>query len=111
MRRVVCHAFGPLTELVVEEGPDLVAGDGQVVIDVTAAGASLVDGLIVQGRYQIKPALPFTPGMEVAGTVAGTGRTGLRAVVGGRVRVAGRGAGHRRLPDPRRSCPTGRRRR
>lgn len=49
------------------------AGDGKVVIDVDAAGVNYVDGLIVQGKYQIKPPLPFTPGMEVAGTVRGTG--------------------------------------
>ena len=72
MRRVVCRAFAPLSELVVEEAPDLVAGDGQVVIDVTAAGASFADALMVQGRYQVKPPLPFTPGMEVAGTISGT---------------------------------------
>jgi NADPH2:quinone reductase len=69
---VVCTAFDePLT---IEEGPDLTAGPGQVVVDVAAAGANFVDALMVQGRYQIKPQLPFTPGMEVAGTVAGTDR-------------------------------------
>ena len=73
MRRVVCSSFGPLSGLTIEEAPDLVAGPGQVVIDVAAAGANFVDALIVQGRYQLKPQLPFTPGMEVAGTVAGTG--------------------------------------
>ena len=73
MRRVVCEEFGPLEKLAVVEGPDLVAGDGQVVIDVEAAGVNYVDGLIVQGRYQIKPPLPFTPGMEIAGTLAGSG--------------------------------------
>jgi NADPH2:quinone reductase len=72
MRRVVCKAFGPLSDPVVEDSPDLVAGDGQVIIDVEAAGANFADALIVQGRYQIKPPLQFTPGMEVAGTVAGS---------------------------------------
>jgi NADPH2:quinone reductase len=73
VRRVVCSSFGPLSGLAVEEAPDLVAGPDQVVVDVAAAGANFVDALIVQGRYQLKPQLPFTPGMEVAGTVAGTG--------------------------------------
>lgn len=69
---MVCTAFDePLS---IEEVPDLVAADGQVVVDVEAAGANFVDALIVQGRYQLKPSLPFTPGMEVAGTVAGTDR-------------------------------------
>jgi NADPH:quinone reductase len=73
MRRVVCRAFGPLSDLEVESAPDLVAGDGQVVVDVEAAGANFVDALIVQGGYQLKPQLPFTPGMEVAGTIAASG--------------------------------------
>jgi NADPH:quinone reductase len=73
MRRVVCRAFGPLSDLEVVDEPDLVPGPGQVVVDVAAAGANFVDALMVQGGYQLKPQLPFTPGMEVAGTVAGTG--------------------------------------
>ncbi|MBA2282643.1 MAG: alcohol dehydrogenase catalytic domain-containing protein, partial [Acidimicrobiia bacterium] len=73
MRKVVCRSFAPLSELVVEEGPDLVAGPGQVVVDVEAAGANFVDALLVQGLYQIKPPLPFTPGMEVAGVVRAVG--------------------------------------
>lgn len=73
MRRVVCSSFGPLSELEVVEAPDLVAAEGQVLVEVEAAGANYVDALIVQGTYQIKPPLPFTPGMEVAGRVAGTG--------------------------------------
>ena len=71
VRRVVCHAFDQ--PLAVEDGPELVAAQGQVVVDVEAAGANFVDALIVQGRYQIRPELPFTPGMEVAGQVRGTG--------------------------------------
>ena len=74
MRRVVCRSFGPLGDLEVVEEPDVVADDGEVVVvDVAAAGANYVDALIVQGRYQVKPPLPFTPGWEVAGTIAGSG--------------------------------------
>jgi NADPH:quinone reductase len=73
VRRVVCSAFGPLEGLQIVEEPDVDAGDDQIVVDVEAAGANFVDALIVQGKYQIKPPLPFTPGMEVAGTVRGTG--------------------------------------
>jgi NADPH2:quinone reductase len=62
-----------LSSLSVEEVPDLVAADGQVVVDVAAAGANFVDALIVQGKYQMKPQLPFTPGMEVAGVSQATG--------------------------------------
>ena len=73
MRRVVCSAFAPLDQLTVEDAPDLVPAAGQVVVEVEAAGANFVDALLVQGLYQLKPALPFTPGMEVAGTVTSVG--------------------------------------
>jgi NADPH2:quinone reductase len=87
MRRVVCSTFAPLDRLAVEEAPDLVAGPGQVVVDVEAAGANFVDALLVQGLYQIKPPLPFTPGMEVAGVVSsvGEGVDGGGVAVGDRV--------------------------
>src|SRR5438105_2389861 len=68
MRRVVCKAFGPLDDLQIEDVAPLEAKSGQVVIDVEAAGVNFVDALFVQGKYQIKPPTPFTPGGEVAGT-------------------------------------------
>ena len=43
------------------------------MVDVRAAGVNFVDGLICQGRYQIKPATPFVPGSEIAGDVAAVG--------------------------------------
>jgi NADPH2:quinone reductase len=44
-------------------------GDGQVLIEVAAAGVSFPDVLMSRGLYQMKPPLPFVPGVEVAGTV------------------------------------------
>jgi NADPH2:quinone reductase len=74
MRRVVCHEIGPLDRLTVETSDDeLAPGPGQVVVDVAAAGVNYVDALFVQGRYQIKPPTPFTPGSEIAGVVASVG--------------------------------------
>ena len=73
MRRVVCREFGPPERLVVEEAPDPRPGRGEVLIRVRAAGVGFVDGLIVAGLYQVKPPLPFTPGLVVAGEVAGSG--------------------------------------
>lgn len=73
MRKVVCSSFGPLDGLTVENAPDLVPDAAGVVIAVEASGANFVDALICQGRYQLQPALPFTPGSEVAGTVAALG--------------------------------------
>jgi NADPH2:quinone reductase len=79
MRAVVCKELGPLDTLVLEEQAPPVAGDGQVVVDVRAAGVNFVDGLLCQGRYQIKPPVPFVPGSEIAGEVAtvGPGVTGV----------------------------------
>jgi NADPH2:quinone reductase len=57
----------------ITEVDDLVAAPGMVVIDVAAAGVNYVDALFVSGEYQIKPALPFVPGSEVAGVVSAVG--------------------------------------
>lgn len=70
MRVVSCTSFGPVGNLVVEERPSLPLAAGQVRIAVTACGVNFVDGLFVQGQYQIKPPTPFVPGGEVAGTIA-----------------------------------------
>lgn len=80
MKAVVCKQYGPPSTLVVEEVPSLKAGDGQVVIEVHACGVNFPDTLIIEGRYQFKPDLPFSPGGEVAGIVkeVGPGVTRLR---------------------------------
>jgi NADPH2:quinone reductase len=85
MRAVVCHEFAPIDQLVVEERPDPQPGTGKVVVAVRAAGVNFVDGLFVQGRYQIKPPLPFTPGGEVAGDVVAVGEAVESVSVGDRV--------------------------
>src|SRR6202453_431274 len=79
MRAVVCRELGPLEGLVLEDREPLTPGDGQVIVDVRAAGVNFVDGLICQGRYQLKPNPPFIPGEEVAGVVStvGPGVTGF----------------------------------
>jgi NADPH2:quinone reductase len=73
VRAVICQEFAPIDRLVIEERPDPSPGPGKVVVAVRAAGVNYVDGLFVQGKYQIKPPLPFTPGGEVAGDVVAIG--------------------------------------
>jgi NADPH2:quinone reductase len=73
VRAITCNELGPPDVLVVAERDDLVAGPGQVVVEVQAAGVNYVDALFVSGSYQIKPPLPFVPGSEVAGTVIAVG--------------------------------------
>jgi NADPH2:quinone reductase len=85
MRAVVCHQFAPIDQLVIEERPDPEPGIGKVVVAVRAAGVNFVDGLFVEGRYQIKPPLPFTPGGEVAGDVVAVGDAVGSVAVGDRV--------------------------
>jgi NADPH:quinone reductase len=93
MKALMCHAFGPIETLRVEEVASPVPGPGQVLIDVKAAAINFPDALIVQGLYQSKPALPFAPGAELAGVVTALGE-GVRNVrVGDRVVAAvGHGA-------------------
>jgi NADPH2:quinone reductase len=85
MRAVVCQELGPPSGLVVADVEPPSARPGQVVVTVEAAGVNYVDALFVQGRYQIKPPLPFTPGSEIAGTVTEIGDGVETVAVGDRV--------------------------
>ena len=73
MRAVVCPQLGPLEAVAVQERPPPAPGPGQVLVAVRAAGVNFVDGLICQGRYQMKPAVPYVPGGEIAGVVSAVG--------------------------------------
>lgn len=73
MKAVLCKQFGPPESLVLEEVPDLKAGPGEVVVTVKACGVNFPDTLIIQGKYQFKPEMPFSPGGEVAGIVKEVG--------------------------------------
>lgn len=88
MRSVVCNQLGGPEVLEIAEQPDLVAGPGRLVVDVHAAGVNYVDALFVAGEYQIKPALPFVPGSEVAGVVAQVGDGVEGFALGDRVLVS-----------------------
>jgi NADPH2:quinone reductase len=85
MKAVLCREYGPPASLVFEEIPDPVAGPGDVVIDMRAAGVNFPDLLIIQNKYQHKPALPFTPGAELAGIVSSVGSDVAGFRVGDRV--------------------------
>lgn len=85
MRALICERFDGIEALRLGELPDPVAGDGEVVIEVAAAGVNFYDTLMVHGRYQIKPPLPFAPGGEIAGTVASVGPGVDHLAVGDRV--------------------------
>lgn len=87
MKAVVVRSFAPFDQACVEELPDLQAGVGQIVLDVHCAEVNYPDILVMEGNYQFKPPLPFSPGKAAAGIVdaIGPGVTGLQ--VGDRVAV------------------------
>jgi len=91
MRALVCNAYGSTDDLLIEERDDPVAGDGQVVIDVMAAGINFPDILSVAGEYQDKTPPPFVPGNEAAGVITAVGDKVRGYAVGDKVIAAIRG--------------------
>ena len=85
MRAVVCEQFGPVEDLRVVERDSAPVGPGDVRVEVSACGLNYVDGLFVQGKYQVKPPVPFTPGMEVVGRVVEIGSEVTGRRIGDRV--------------------------
>jgi NADPH2:quinone reductase len=79
MKAVLCTRWGSPDDLEVAELPDPVAGPGEAVVRVAAAALNFFDTLIIAGKYQHKPAFPFSPASEFAGVVdsVGTGVIGL----------------------------------
>jgi len=85
MRAVVCDEYGPFEDLSVKDLPDPVPGPGQVLLDVKATGVSFAQSLTVAGKYQVRPELPFVPGVEVAGIVASVADDVNNVAIGDRV--------------------------
>ena len=86
MRAVLCREFAGIDDLVLaEDHPQPQPGPGEVTIRVQASGMNFLDTLIVAGRYQVKPELPFSPGAEVAGEVVAIGPDVSGFSVGDRV--------------------------
>jgi NADPH2:quinone reductase len=85
MRAVLARSFAARAALTLEEAPEPRPGPGQVLIAVRACGVNFLDGLIVEGKYQTRPPLPFSPGAEVAGVVKEAGAAVTRVAPGARV--------------------------
>jgi NADPH2:quinone reductase len=85
MRAVLCKAYGPPASLVVEDVPALTPRPREVVIAVKACGVNFPDVLSIQGKYQIKPPFPFSPGREAAGVILRKGAEVSEFNVGDRV--------------------------
>lgn len=111
MRAVLSKTPGGPETLVVEEVLDPTPMKGEVIIDVKAVGINFPDTLIIEDRYQFKPARPFSPGAEVAGTVEAVGE-GVKGLTRGDrvIAVPGWGGLVERLAVPAASVvkmPTG----
>jgi NADPH2:quinone reductase len=90
MKAVVCSEHGRADKLnLVEDWPQPEVGEHDVLIDVKAAGLNFPDVLIIQGKYQFQPDLPFIPGGECAGIVSAVGDKVTRYKVGDKVISAG----------------------
>ncbi|MGE0314590.1 MAG: NADPH:quinone oxidoreductase family protein [Lautropia sp.] len=85
MKALLCKRHGLPDTLVVEEVADPVPGKGEVVVAMKAAGVNFPDVLIIQDKYQFKPALPFAPGAELAGVVESVGEGVTKVKAGDRV--------------------------
>lgn len=85
MKAIVCHEFGDINQLTFDTVPDPQLSDHQVLIKVQAAGVNFPDGLLVKGAYQVKPPLPFIPGMECSGEIIALGADCKHRQVGDRV--------------------------
>jgi NADPH:quinone reductase len=85
VKAILCQAYGPPESLVLADVPPPVAGAGEVVVSMKAASLNFPDVLIIQGKYQVKPPLPFSPGSEMAGIVKAVGYGVTRVKPGDRV--------------------------
>lgn len=85
MRAILCTEYGPPESLVFGEIQSPPLGPHEIRLRVHAAGVNFPDTLIIQGKYQLKPSMPFAPGFEVAGEVIEVGEKVNRNRLGERL--------------------------
>ena len=85
--KIVCvEQFGPPDTLQFVEVENPSPQAGEVLVDIEAAGVGYVDALMIQGKYQVKPPLPYYPGSEFAGVVSQLGEGVTNLAIGAGVR-------------------------
>ncbi len=85
MKAVLCTHYGTPDELELADIPQPVAGPGEAVVRVKAAALNFFDLLIIAGKYQVKPPLPFSPASEFSGVVESVGAGVTEVAPGDRV--------------------------
>lgn len=85
MKAIVCTKLGLPNVLSYQEVPTLEPGPNELVLEMKACAINFPDTLIIQGKYQVKPELPFTPGSDVAGVVLKIGSAITQFKIGDRV--------------------------
>jgi NADPH2:quinone reductase len=93
-KAVLCRKLGTPHDLALEEVAPAPLGPGQLRVAIHAAGINFPDLLMVAGRYQNKPPLPFIPGLEAAGTIIEIGAGGTVFAAGDKVMVQLRQGGY-----------------
>ncbi len=85
MKAVLCKKLGLPSKLVLEDIPSPVPGKKEVLVQIKACSVNFPDTLIIQGLYQFKPELPFSPGSDIAGIVKAVGEGVKHVKVGDKV--------------------------
>ena len=86
-KAIICRELGPPESLRLETFASVPLAPGQVRVAIHAAGINFPDILMAAGQYQLKPPLPFTPGMEAAGDVIEVDGAAQGVAVGDKVIV------------------------
>ena len=73
MKAIVCETYGPPSSLVYKDIEIQSPGPKEVQVDIKACSLNFPDTLIIQGKYQFKPELPFVPGSDIAGIITAAG--------------------------------------
>jgi NADPH2:quinone reductase len=101
MKAILCTRAGTPDDLELADLPDPSAGAGEAAVRIVAVGLNFFDTLIIAGKYQYKPAFPFSPGAEFSGVVENLGPGTAGIAVGDRVAGYARyGAARERLAVP-----------
>jgi NADPH2:quinone reductase len=85
MKAILCTRLGGPDDLELADLPVPVAGAGEAVVSIKAVGLNFYDTLIIAGKYQTKPPLPFSPGGEFAGVIDSVGAGVTELAPGDRV--------------------------